>query len=114
MKNTINVIVVAAFLLTSVCSLAAETTKNPKPLESTESLVLKEHGSVIFFNLLNLDLNPVKVLVKDEMGRVIFTETISNENSIHKVYNFEKAYAGTYVVMVKDGKNSYSQKIIVS
>lgn len=114
MKNTMNVIVVALFLLTSFTSQATEVTKNPKSSTPANSFVLKESGDIVLFNLLNLDLNPVKVEVKDDLGRIVFVETISNEKSIHKAYNFEKAFAGTYTVTVKDGKKNYTEKIIVS
>lgn len=114
MKNTMKVIAVALFLLTSFTSQATEGIKNPKLSTPADNFVLKESGDIIFFNLLNLDLNPIKVVITDDFGRIVFTETISNKNSIHKAYNFEKAYAGTYLVIVKDGNNSYSESIIVS
>lgn len=114
MKKNIQVIVMALCLITSISSQATEKVTNPEPSKSADSFVLKETGDTVLFNLLNLDLNAIKIMVKDDLGRIIYTETIANTKSIHKVYNFEKAYAGTYFITVKDGKKNYSKKIVVS
>ncbi len=111
MKNAIKLLAAFAILVTSIQVNAAGLNNPPKT--SAESLVLKTDGEVVYLNLLNLDQSPVNVVVRDAMGRIVFTETIEETKTVHKAFNFTKAFKGTYYVKVKDGDKSYTKEVVI-
>lgn len=74
---------------------------------------LKKDGKV-YLNLLNLDLNPVDIEVRDEMDRLLFSETIDGTPTVAKSFNFKKAFKGFYTIKVKDGAIVYTEEIEVN
>jgi len=76
--------------------------------------VIREKGEKVSIILLNPDVNPVVITIRDGRGRIVFTETITNDEAIHKSFNFTKAYKGSYSIKVKDGVTTYKKEIEIS
>lgn len=83
-----------------------ERKENTKP-------VFKKDGERVFLNLLNSEKEDVKITIYDSENRVVFTETVSDTLLVEKAFNFEKAYEDTYMVVVKNGKNTFYENVIV-
>ena len=116
MKNTLKLALLLTFLITSinVNATAFETSiDGKKPLTSTiiSDMVIREKGEKVSVILFNLDLNPVDITIRDGFGRIVFSETISDNKTIHKSFNFTKAYQGKYSIKVKDGSTTYNKEI---
>ena len=75
--------------------------------------VFRKKDGMVYMNLLNLDLNPVEIIVRDAMDRLLFSETMDEILDIQKAFNFKNAFAGSYIIKVKDGKNVYTEEIDV-
>lgn len=84
-----------------------------KRIENTKP-VFRKKGSMLFLNLLNLDGEDVQIKVFDSDNRTLFSEVIENESIVTKAFNFETAYEDRYTVVVKDGKNTYYEDIVVN
>ena len=115
MKKVLKLSLLFTLLIASVSLYAGEienTTKNKKPKSSTikDNLVIREKNQKVSVLLLNSDLSPVKIIIRDGIGRIIFSETITNK-TIHKSFNFKSAYKGFYNISVKDGLKSYTKEI---
>ncbi|MBT8318693.1 MAG: hypothetical protein KJP01_01015 [Gramella sp.] len=91
----------------SVYAADKEPIVNERPFFRTQ-------GDRVILNLLNLDLDLVKLKVIDQHGRVLYRAVIEGELVIEKSFNFENAYEGIYRVMVISAGETYSEKIIVS
>ena len=111
MKNTRNIAAILVFAITGLLSKPAIAAAPPSDGIAVVKVLKKEKNNRVHLNLLNLDENPVQIVIRDGMGRKIHTETILKEKSIHKSFNFNKAYSGTYDIQVKDGKTIYSLEI---
>lgn len=116
MKNTLKLALLLTFLTTSVHVNATRSesfTEKKKPITSTvdSDRVILEKGEKVSINLLNLDSNPVDIIIRDGRGRIIFSETITNNKTIQKSFNFTKAYKGNYSIKVKDGSTTYNKEI---
>jgi hypothetical protein len=116
MKNTLKLALLLTLLITSVNVNATgfETSiEGKKPLTSAidSDRVIREKGEKVSIILLNLDLSPVKIIIRDGMGRIVFSETINDNKAIHKSFNFTKAYQGSYSIKVKDGSTTYNKEI---
>ena len=86
---------------------ALKRSENTKP-------VFRKKGSRLFLNLLNLDGKDVQIKVYDSDNRTLFSEVIENESIVTKAFNFESAHEDRYTVVVKDGKNTYYDYIVVN
>jgi len=75
--------------------------------------IFRKKDGRVYLNLWNSDLNPVEIKVRDAMDRMLFSETMDGILDIQKAFNFKKAFAGSYVITVKDGKNIYTEAIEV-
>lgn len=75
--------------------------------------VFRNIGDKVYLNFLNLEKKDVKVVVYDSNSRVVFKETITDTMLIEKAFNFEKAFADTYMVVVKNGKDTFYENIFV-
>lgn len=80
--------------------------------ESTRP-VFKKKGDVLYMNLLNLDLEKVKIKVIDSKNRVVFNEVVEGELVVQKAFNFTKAFEDKYTVIVKDSEGTYREKLLV-
>ncbi|MCJ7467005.1 MAG: hypothetical protein MUO53_09975 [Maribacter sp.] len=76
--------------------------------------VFKKVGAKVFLNLLNLDQNEVIIKVIDSEDRIVYDETISKEMIVQKAFNFETAIPDGYVIVVKDGKDTFYEAIVVN
>lgn len=63
-------------------------------------------------NFLNLNQDDLTILVYDSEDRIVFSENL-NDLVVHKAFNFEKAYADRYTVIMKTKHKSYSENIII-
>jgi len=67
----------------------------------------------VFLNLLNLDKDKVEIKVYDSMNRIIFKQDIKEQMLVEKAFNFEKAEADEYTIVVKDNNEVYYKNIVV-
>ncbi len=116
MKSTLKLSLVLALLTVSVQANASEyktpvNTTEAYSLNIDDTYVIQEKDGKVSVNLLNLDLNPIKIIIRDGLGRIVFSETISDNNAIHKSFNFTNAYQGSYSIKVKDGSRTYNKEI---
>lgn len=86
--------------------LIEERKENVKP-------VFRNIGEKVYLNFLNLEKEEVKVIVYDSNGRAVFKETIADTMLIEKAFNFEKAFADTYTVVVKNGKDTFYENVFI-
>ncbi|NND16033.1 MAG: hypothetical protein HKN89_06890 [Eudoraea sp.] len=107
-------VTVACIAMTSlVMGNTAVYTPDTDPVVK-ERPYLREDGERVFLNLLNLEMEEVKVRVVDERGRILYTEVIKDEIVIEKSFNFENAYEGTYrIVIIRSGER-FVKKVLVS
>ncbi len=119
MKNTLKLALLLTLLTTSVYvnATGSETftdeKKSAKITIDTDK-VIREKGEKVSVILLNPDVNPVTITIRDGRGRIVFSETITNNETIHKSFNFTKAYKGNYSIKVKDGSTTYNKEIEIS
>ena len=84
-----------------------------KRIENTKP-VFRKKGEMLFLNLLNLDSKDVEIKVFDSENRTLYKEVIENESIVTKAFNFKKAHEDRYTVVVRDGKNTYYEDIVVN
>jgi len=80
---------------------------------SSQIPVLRKSGDRIYFNLLNKDLNTVRVKVLNGNSEPLKSQVFKDDLTIGQVFNFENALEDNYTVVVQDGKNVYHQSIAV-
>ncbi|MGF1559239.1 MAG: hypothetical protein ACFCUL_09135 [Flavobacteriaceae bacterium] len=83
-----------------------ERKENAKP-------VFRKTGERVFLNLLNLDKEVVNITVYDSENRIVFKEAVKDEMLVEKVFNFDKAYAGNYTIVVNDGEDTFYEDVLV-
>lgn len=86
--------------------LIAARKENSKP-------IFKKNEQKVFLNLLNSNMEDVEITIYDSESRVVFNETVVEMLLVEKAFNFEKAYDDTYVVVVKKGKDTFYEDIVV-
>ena len=67
----------------------------------------------VFLNLLNLDKDKVEIKVFDSFNRIIFKQDIKDAMLVEKAFNFEKALADTYTIVVKNNKEVYYKYVVI-
>lgn len=84
-------------------------------IEEKENLkpFYKKKEGMVYLSLLNLDKEEVKVTVLDSANRVLFKEAFENKDVIEKVFNFKNALEDRYTVVIKDGKHTFYEAIVV-
>jgi len=89
--------------------------KNVKILskEETYKPTFNRKEGVVYLNFLNSDSKQVSIIVMDNDSRVIFEETITDSTIVEKAFNFENAYEGNYIVVMKKGDNTYYNAVAV-
>ena len=80
---------------------------------SSKIPVLRKSGERIYFNLLNKDLNIVRVKVLNGNSEQLESQVFKGDFTIGQVFNFENALKDYYTVVVQDGKNVYHQSIAI-
>jgi hypothetical protein len=81
-----------------------EKKENAKP-------VFRRDKKMVYLNLLNLDGGDVEIKVFDSSNRVLFKQVVEGEISVEKAFNFKRAFADSYSVVVKDNNNTYYESI---
>lgn len=81
--------------------------------ENSAKPVFRKVGNKIYLNLLNVDLNTVRVKVFNGGNQEVEDQIFNGYLIVDKVYNFEKALKDTYSVVVQDGKKVYRLSIAV-
>ncbi len=87
--------------------------KIAKTEENTLQPIFRKDGKKVYVNLLNHDKDKVNIAIFDSTGGLYFTESSKGELVFGKTLNFEKAFKGTYTIMVNDGEKVYYQDIII-
>ena len=124
MKTIRDFTTTAALMLVLGIGLASETkTGIDVPTSDTELEILdymdkgkpifRQKGDKVFLNMLNLQGEKIEIKVYDSSRRLLFKETITDELTIEKAFNFEGAYEDSYTVMVKDSEGTYLERISV-
>jgi hypothetical protein len=75
--------------------------------------VFSKRAGRVFLNLLNSDLGPVDISVRDAVDRLLFSETIDRKLVVEKAFNFNGAFKGGYTIKVKVGDGVYFEEISV-
>ena len=110
----------AALLILATTATAgaatADDVKNPGEVVKmeTNTPAVQARGNRVFVNFLNLDGNDVTVKVFDQEKRLLYVKRFEESPVVEKAFNFEKAYEGTYNVVVSDGKDTYSASLEVA
>ena len=124
MKTIRDFTTTAALMLVLGIGLASETkTGIDVPTSDTELEILdymdkgkpifRQKGDKVFLNMLNLQGEKIEIKVYDSSRRLLFKETITDELTVEKAFNFEGAYEDSYTVMVKDSEGTYLERISV-
>ena len=124
MKTIRDFTTTAALMLVLGIGLASETkTGIDVPTSDTELEILdymdkgkpifRQKGDKVFLNMLNLQGDKIEIKVYDSSRRLLFKETITDELTVEKAFNFESAYEDRYTVMVKDSEGTYLERISV-
>lgn len=103
-ENALSV-TVHAFTVTEDTIEMSLATKNNKPF-------FKVIAERIGFNYLNATEDTVVVSVYDDENRVVFSEEFTDV-VLQKTFNFEKAYPGTYRVIIKTKGKLYSKNVLI-
>ena len=71
---------------------------------------IRQVDGKVFLNYLNLMERTVRIKVKDEEGRILYSEDFKSP-VVEKAFNFETAEKGTYRVelVVEDGERTISE-----
>jgi hypothetical protein len=64
-------------------------------------------------NLLNLEGNAVSLSVLDSENRVLFNQNVDGNTVIEKAFNFESALQDSYTIVVKNGKDTFYETVVV-
>ncbi len=123
MKTIRNFATTAALVLVLGIGLANENKGTDLPYSDTELEVLEntdkgkpifsQKGDKVYLNMLNLQGEKIEIKVYDSSRRLLFKETITDELTIEKAFNFESAYEDNYTVLVKDSEGTYLERISV-
>jgi len=81
--------------------------------ESSQIPILRKSGDRIYLNLLNKDLNTVRVKVVNGNNEPLKSQVFKGDLIVGEVFNFENAMKDNYLVLVQDGKNTYRQSISI-
>ncbi len=125
MKKALKITAVLAFLLTTVTGMAKEVKSGSIQVNEVKPLVLnlntseiikptfRTKGKMVYMNHLSLDGKRVQVKVQDELGNVIYETTFNESIIVEKAFNFKKANAGLYTVILKEGNKTYYENVLV-
>jgi hypothetical protein len=64
-------------------------------------------------NLLNLEGNAVSLSVLDSENRVLFNQNFDGNTVVEKAFNFENALQDSYTIVVKNGKDTFYETVVV-
>jgi hypothetical protein len=75
--------------------------------------VFVKDGGKLLMNLLNLEGNAVSLSVLDSENRVLFNQNVEGNTVIEKAFNFESALQDSYTIVVKNGKDTFYETVVV-
>ncbi|MGY8914352.1 MAG: hypothetical protein ACKVJF_04610, partial [Flavobacteriales bacterium] len=119
MKKALKITTVLAIMLTTIVSTAKEFESDSIEVNEVKPLVLnlnaseiikptfRTKGKMVYMNHLSLDGKKVQVKVQDELGNVIYETTFNDSIIVEKAFNFKKANAGLYTVILREGNKTY-------
>ena len=67
----------------------------------------------LFLNLLNLQKEKVEIKVFDSFDRIVFKQDIKDAMLVEKAFNFKKALADTYTIVVKNNNEVYYKNVVI-
>lgn len=67
----------------------------------------------VFLNLLNLQKEKVEIKVFDSFDRMVFKQDIKDAMLVEKAFNFKKALADTYTIVVKNNNEVYYKNVVI-
>jgi hypothetical protein len=75
--------------------------------------VFVREGGKLRMNLLNLEGNAVSLNVLDGENRTLFSQNVEGKTVVEKAFNFENALKDSYTIMVKNGKDTFYETVVV-
>lgn len=113
MKQTLKLSVLVLAFFASINVFANDNTKDPITVTSgiDAASIIVEHNDKVYVVFENPELQAIHIEVRDGLDRLVFKETLTDKASISKVFNFTKAYTGTYTITVNDGVNRYYKSV---
>ena len=91
---------------TETLSIADERTEPQSPF-------IRKEGNKLFLNYLNLEAKKVTIKVYDSSNRLLYIEKMDEDLVVEKAFNFEKAYEGTYSLVVSYGNKTIKESLRV-
>lgn len=114
MKKTLKLSVLVVAFFASLNLFANESTStDPLKKEKTANAktIFSERNDKVYVVLNNPELNTVYIEVRDAIDRLVYKETYKGQEAIKKAFNFTKAYAGSYNIIVQSGDDTFSKSI---
>lgn len=114
MKKTLklSVLIVAFFASFNLFATEINTTDPlKKEKNATSKPIFVERNDKLFVILDNPELNTVYIEVRDAIDRLVYKETLKDQEAVTKSFNFAKAYAGSYKITVHSGEDTFSKSI---
>ncbi len=84
-----------------------------KRKDNKAKVVFRKVGDKVYVNLLNQDLDKVDIKIVNGNNTAVYHESFNDSLTVGKVFNFEKAIADRYTIVVSDGHDSYYENIEV-
>ncbi len=81
--------------------------------ENKTKFIFRKVGDKVYVNLFNGDQQKVDIEILDNQGNVVSKESTKDELNVGKVFNFEKAVKGKYIIRVNDGEDIYYKNITI-
>lgn len=66
---------------------------------------------MVYLNLLNTELDDVKIKVYNGNNDLLYKETIKESIVVEKAFNFKKAYQDNYVIVIQDKNETYYKEV---
>jgi hypothetical protein len=82
-------------------------------LEGEYEPFFRRTGEKLYLNFFNSEMGDVQIKVIDSENRVVYSETLKSHLVVEKAFNFENAVKDSYKVIVKNGKETYSEYYVV-
>lgn len=117
MKNVFKISAALVLLAGTAQAMAvpAHTDSISVTVKSTEpkSPFIRKEGNRLYLNYLNLQEEKVTVKVYDSSNRLLYIEKLGEDLVVEKAFNFEKAYEGTYSLVVSYGNKTVKESLRV-
>jgi hypothetical protein len=81
----------------------------PKTTAGAPHFVTK--GEKVFFSYNNPDLATISIEIRDGLDRLVYSEVVTQKESILKSFNFENAFQGFYSIKISTSNQMFSTEI---